>query len=45
LETKGFIHEKNRLHITEKIYNLFGRLAMTSEDKDLLLAMFSKGVG
>ncbi len=44
LEKKGFIHENNKIHITEMIYHLLGRLAMTSKDKDLLLAMFSKGL-
>lgn len=43
LEEKQFIHPVNKVHVTEMVYELFGRLAMTSRDKNLLLAMFSKG--
>lgn len=43
LEAKGFIHSKNKNHVTEMVFELFGRLAITSRDKNLLLAMFSKG--
>ncbi|UCC38224.1 MAG: hypothetical protein JSV96_10235 [Candidatus Aminicenantes bacterium] len=42
LEKKKFIHKTNKQHMTEMIYDLFGRLAMTSRDKKLLLALFSK---
>lgn len=44
LETKGFIHKTNKKHVEEMVYDLFGRLAMTDEDRNLLLALFSKGV-
>lgn len=44
LKRKKFIHTTNREHMTEMIYDLFGRLAMTSRDKKLLLALFSKGI-
>ena len=44
LEKKKFIHKTNRSHVTEMIYDLFGRLTLTPKDKKLLLALFSKGV-
>jgi len=44
LEEKSFIHENNRRHIQARIYDLFGRMALTEKDKDLLLALFSKGI-
>lgn len=43
LEEKGFIHETNKKHTTEMIYDLLGRLGITENDKKLLLAIFSKG--
>jgi tRNA/rRNA methyltransferase len=43
LEEKGFIHKTNKKHTTEMIYDLFGRLGITENDKKLLLAIFSKG--
>ena len=42
LEQRNFIHSTNKRHMTEMIYDLFGRLAMTSKDRKLLLALFSK---
>ena len=44
LEKRKFIHETNKRHMTEMIYDLFGRLALTSKDRKLLLALFSKAV-
>jgi len=44
LEQKNFIHSTNKRHMTEMIYDLFGRFAMTSKDRKLLLALFSKAV-
>lgn len=44
LETIGFIHKTNKKHVEEMVYDLFGRLAMTDEDRNLLLALFSKGI-
>lgn len=44
LEEKKFIHAGNKTHITEMIYDLFGRLTMSSRDRRFLLALFSKGV-
>lgn len=42
LEKKGFIHSTNKEHVTEMVYDLCGRLALTDKDKRLLLAIFSK---
>ena len=43
LEDKQFIHPENKRHVTERVFNLFGRLALTDKDRKLLLAIFSKG--
>jgi len=43
LEKKGFIHETNKNHVGEMVYDLFGRLTMTAKDRRLLLALFSNG--
>jgi TrmH family RNA methyltransferase len=45
LEKKRFIHETNRLHMTEMVYDLFGRLTLTAKDRKLILALFSKAIG
>ncbi|MFC2163372.1 RNA methyltransferase [Acidobacteriota bacterium] len=45
LEEKSFIHPANKKHVHEMIYDLFGRLVLTEKDRNLLLAIFSKGVG
>jgi TrmH family RNA methyltransferase len=42
LEQSNFIHSTNKRHMTEMIYDLFGRFALTSKDRKLLLALFSK---
>lgn len=44
LEQAGFIHETNREQLTDRVYDLFGRLVLAAEDKALLLAVFSKGL-
>ncbi len=44
LEDKGFVHEVNKSHVTAMVHDLFGRLTMTARDRNLLLAIFSKGV-
>jgi tRNA/rRNA methyltransferase len=44
LEDKRFIHPANKKHVQEMIYDLFGRLVLTEKDRNLLLAIFSKGV-
>ena len=43
LEDKQFIHPENKRHVTERVFSLFGRLALTDKDRKLLLAIFSKG--
>lgn len=43
LADKGFIHKTNKNHVTEMVHDLFGRIALTEKDKNLLLALFSKG--
>jgi len=43
LEDKQFIHPENKRHVSERMFSLFGRLAMTEKDRKLLLAIFSKG--
>lgn len=43
LENKSFIHPDNKRHVTERVFSLFGRLALTDKDRKLLLAIFSKG--
>ncbi len=43
LENTRFLHEGNRKHVSEMVFELFGRLGMTAQDRDLLLAMFGKG--
>jgi TrmH family RNA methyltransferase len=42
VEEKGFIYDKNREHMTERIFELFRRMNMTEKDRKLLLALFSK---
>jgi TrmH family RNA methyltransferase len=44
LEKKNFIHGTNRYHMTDMVYDLFGRLALTEKDRKLVLALFSKPV-
>lgn len=43
LTEREFIHEANRRHMTERIHDLLGRLAITARDRKLLLALFNKG--
>jgi tRNA/rRNA methyltransferase len=43
LEKKGFSHKTNEKHVEEMVFDLFGRLAMTARDRNLILALFSKG--
>lgn len=43
LTAKKFIHPGNRTHVKEMVFDLFGRLTMTERDRQLLLAIFSKG--
>lgn len=43
LEEKRFIHPGNKKHVQEMVFDLFGRLTLTEKDRNLLLAIFSKG--
>jgi TrmH family RNA methyltransferase len=43
LKETGFVHQTNEEHISEMVFDLFGRLHMTDKDRRLLLAIFSKG--
>jgi len=45
LAERAFIHETNRRHMSERIYDLLGRMAITARDRKLLLALFAKGAG
>ena len=42
LEARRFLHATNKVHTTQMIRDLFGRLAMTDRDRKLLLAVFSQ---
>lgn len=44
LDEKGFVHRTNRRHMEKRIYELFGRVQMSAKDRELLLALFSKGI-
>ena len=44
LKKRKFIHRANEQHMTERIYDLLGRLSLSSRDRNLLLALFSKGL-
>lgn len=43
LEEKQFIHHGNKAHMIKMAHDLFGRMTITAKDRDLLLAIFSKG--
>jgi TrmH family RNA methyltransferase len=45
LEEKNFIHSTNKRHMTDMIYDLFGRFTLTAKDRKLFLALFSKAAG
>jgi len=42
LEDTKFIHDTNRHHVKEIVFDIFGRLNMSEKDKNFLLAIFSK---
>lgn len=42
LKEMGFSHTGNQRHVDERVHDLFGRLALTAADRDLLLAIFGK---
>jgi tRNA/rRNA methyltransferase len=44
LEKRKFLHETNRRHMTEMVYDLFGRIVLTEKDRKLVLALFSKAL-
>jgi TrmH family RNA methyltransferase len=45
LGERGFLHDTNRRHVTDVVFELFGRLSLTAKDRSLLLAVFHKGAG
>ncbi|MCI4444529.1 MAG: hypothetical protein JHC32_00705 [Candidatus Aminicenantes bacterium] len=38
------MHETNREHVTNLLYDLFGRLALSERDRRFLTAVFNKGL-
>lgn len=44
IHDRGFIKPQSREHITQIVFDLFGRITLTERDRGLLLALFSKGL-
>lgn len=44
IDERGFINPRNRDHIGQIVFDLFGRVVLTDRDRRLLLALFSKGL-
>lgn len=44
LRQSKFIHETNETHVTRRVQDLFGRLALTDKDRKLLMAIFNKSL-
>jgi TrmH family RNA methyltransferase len=44
LDSLGFMHDTNRAFITEKVQDIFFRMALTAKDRDIILAMFRKAL-
>lgn len=44
LDNLGFMHETNRAFITERVQDIFFRMALTAKDRDIILAMFRKAL-
>jgi TrmH family RNA methyltransferase len=44
LDSLGFMHATNRAFITEKVQDIFFRMALTAKDRDVILAMFRKAL-
>ena len=44
LRQSGFIHDTNETHITRKVHDLFGRIALNEKDRKLLMAIFNKAL-
>jgi tRNA/rRNA methyltransferase len=42
LDARGFFHSANKVHMQERLSDLFGRLVLTEEDRRLLLALMIK---
>lgn len=42
LERRDFIHATNRVHVTEMVQDLFGRMALTEKDRRFLLALLDR---
>ena len=44
LDSLGFMHATNRVFISEKVEDIFFRMALTAKDRDIILAMFRKSL-
>jgi TrmH family RNA methyltransferase len=44
LDSLGFMHATNRAFISEKVQDIFFRMALTAKDRDVILAMFRKAL-
>ncbi len=44
LDGLGFMHDTNRDFIVEKVQDIFFRMALTAKDRDIILALFRKGL-
>ncbi len=43
LDSRGFMRDANRAFITERVRDIFRRMVLTANDRDIVLAMFRKG--
>ncbi len=44
LDRLGFMHSTNRAFITEKVQDIFFRMALTAKDRDVILALFRRAL-
>jgi tRNA/rRNA methyltransferase len=44
LDSLGFMHETNRAFITEKVQDIFFRMALSAKDRDVILALFRRAL-
>jgi tRNA/rRNA methyltransferase len=44
LDSLGFMHATNRAFITEKVQDIFFRMALSAKDRDVILAMFRRAL-
>jgi TrmH family RNA methyltransferase len=44
LDSLGFMHATNRAFISDKVQDIFFRMALTAKDRDIILAMFRKAL-